>query len=176
MNLNSPLDALKADIANNPDGVLETLATIHQLTMRHVLDCLPNEQAFGITGSYFEGIWNELTNWGTVMFIVHSEDGVFEFKAPIPNGTHGRGYFNVHGNSPLGGHIKADRCKLIYFVDRLFFKRRSCSIQFINEDGNVMFKVFVARDEKREMLPDQLIAFETMRAHYQQYKTSSLMA
>jgi putative heme iron utilization protein len=35
------------------------------------------------------------------------------------------------------------------FVDRPFFGRRSCSLQFIHIDGGAMFKVFVRRDEKR---------------------------
>jgi hypothetical protein len=44
-----------------------------------------------------------------------------------------------------------------------FFGRRSCSLQFINLDGGAMFKVFVRRDEKRELLPDQLARFERLR-------------
>ena len=40
---------------------------------------------------------------------------------------------------------------------------RSCSLQFINIDGGAMFKVFVGRDEKRELLADQLARFERLR-------------
>jgi hypothetical protein len=74
-----------------------------------------------------------------------------------------RGYFNIHGTSPLGGHLRIARCAAIYFVDRPFFGRRSCSLQFINIDGGAMFKVFVRRDEKRELLADQLACFERLR-------------
>jgi heme iron utilization protein len=49
------------------------------------------------------------------------------------------------------------------FVDRPFFGRRSCSLQFIHIDGGAMFKVFVRRDEKRELLADQLVHFEPLR-------------
>ena len=97
------------------------------------------------------------------MFIVHTEDGVFETKAALPPGESGRGYFNIHGDSPIGGHIRADRCAAIYFIDRPFFKRRSCSLQFVNFAGGAMFKVFVARDEKRELLGEQLERFERLR-------------
>jgi heme iron utilization protein len=98
-----------------------------------------------------------------VTFIVHTEDGVFETKAPLPPGSEARGYFNIHGESPLGGHLRIARCAAIYFVDRQFFGRRSCSLQFINIDGGAMFKVFVGRDEKRELLADQLARFERLR-------------
>ena len=36
-----------------------------------------------------------------------------------------------------------DRCRFIYFVDRPSFGKRSCSVQFVNEDGGVMFKIYV---------------------------------
>ena len=43
----------------------------------------------------------------------------------------------------LGVHLRIGRCAAIYFIDRPFFGRRSCSLQFINIDGGAMFKVFV---------------------------------
>ena len=87
---------------------------------------------------------------------------MFETKAPLPPGSEARGYFNIHGESPLGGHLRIARCAAIYFVDRPFFGRRSCSLQFINIDGCAMFKVFVGRDEKRELIADQLARFERL--------------
>jgi putative heme iron utilization protein len=36
---------------------------------------------------------------------------------------------------------------------------RRHSLQFINIDGGAMFKVFVGRDEKRELLADQVARF-----------------
>lgn len=54
----------------------------------------------------------------------------------------------------------------IYFVDRPFFGRRSCSVQFINVDGEAMFKVFVGRDESRNMRPEQLARFERLREKF----------
>jgi heme iron utilization protein len=98
-----------------------------------------------------------------VTFIVHTKDGVFETKAPLPPGSEARGYFNIYGESPLGGRLRIARCAAIYFIDRPFFGHRSCSPQFINVDGGAMFKVFVGRYEKRELLPDQLARFERLR-------------
>jgi heme iron utilization protein len=155
--------AIHAALAAEPDGVLEEIARRNGVTLRAILDRLPPGAALAAPGARFEAIWSELSGWGPVMFIVHNEDGVFETKAALPPGETGRGYFNIHGDSALGGHIRADRCAAIYFIDRPFFKRRSCSLQFINLDGGPMFKVFVARNDKRELLPGQLERFERLR-------------
>jgi heme iron utilization protein len=159
----SAIAAVKAALAEKPDGVLESLAELHGVAYRHVLDCLDPEARQAAGKASFDQIWQDLTTWGQVMFIVHTVDGVFETKALIPPGTHGRGYFNIHGGSPIGGHLKVERCTAIYFVDRMFFGRRSCSIQFINRDGEAMFKVFVGRDDARNMKADQLARYEALR-------------
>jgi heme iron utilization protein len=157
------LDAIRAALAERPDGVLDDVARRHGVPLRVVLDLLPAEAAKRAPGARFAEIWSELTGWGQVTFIVHTEDGVFETKAPLPTGDEAHGYFNIHGESPLGGHIRASRCAAIYFIDRLFFGRRSCSLQFINIDGGAMFKVFVSRDEKHQLSPNQLARFERLR-------------
>jgi putative heme utilization carrier protein HutX len=155
---------VRQSLSDNPDGVLEAVAATHSVSLQFVLDCLPDGAALRAEASAFESIWDDLARWGQVVFIVHTADGVFETACTIPAGTHGRGYFNIHGDSPLGGHLKMDRCAAIYFVDRPFFKRRSCSIQFINGDGEAMFKVFVGRDAERNLKADQVAKFEALRA------------
>ena len=155
--------ALQAALEAEPDGVLDEIARRHGVPLRAVFDCLPPGAVLAAPGARFAAIWRELTSWGPMMFIVHTEDGVFETKGALPPGESGRGYFNIHGDSPIGGHIRADRCAAIYFIDRPFFKRRSCSLQFVNIDGGAMFKIFVARDEKRELLGEQLERFERLR-------------
>jgi hypothetical protein len=162
--IDGSLNAVRDALRENPDGVLELVADAHSVSYRTVLDCLPPENAAKTAVESFEHIWNDLTAWGQVVFIVHTADGVFETACTIPPGSHARGYFNIHGDSPLGGHLKIERCAAIYFVDRPFFKRRSCSVQFINCDGQAMFKIFVARNEEKNLKPDQLARFEALRA------------
>jgi putative heme utilization carrier protein HutX len=157
------LAAIRAALKEQLDGVLDDVARRHNVSLRVVLDLLPGAAARSASGGRFVEIWGDLVDWGPVTFIVHTEDGVFETKAPLPPGSEGRGYFNIHGESPLGGHLRIARCAAIYFVDRPFFGRRSCSLQFINIDGSAMFKVFVGRDEKRELLAEQLARFERLR-------------
>jgi putative heme utilization carrier protein HutX len=158
------LAAVRAAIAAKPDGVLEMVAAEHGVAYRAVLDCLDGDGALAAPATTFDAVWEDMTSWGTIMFIVHTADGVFETAGTLPPGSHARGYFNIHGDSPIGGHLKIERCAAIYFVDRPFFGRRSCSVQFLNGDGEAMFKVFVGRDESRELRPDQVAKFEALRA------------
>ncbi len=155
--------AARADLAAKPDGVLETVAESHGLTIADVLGLLPPEAARAVEGGRFEEIWQALTGWGTVLFLVHGVNGVFEIKTALPPGTSGRGWFNIHGDTPLGGHLRADRCATIWFVDRPFFGRRSCSLWFVDGDGAAMFKVFVARDAARDLDAAQVARFEALR-------------
>jgi len=89
---------------------------------------------------------------------------VLECAGRIPPGSFGRGYFNIHGDSPIGGHLKADNCTRIAFVSRPFVGRPSRSLQFFNGAGEAMFKIFVRRDDKRELLPEQVARFDALRS------------
>ena len=155
---------IRADLAARPDGVLESIAEARNVPLQRVLDCLDPAAAMRVPGDLFETIWSDLTTWGDITLVVHTRDGVFECKGSVPPGTAGRGYFSIHGDSPIGGHLRMDRCRAIYFVDRPFFGKRSCSVQFVNEDGGAMFKIFVGRNEDRSLKADQLARFEALRA------------
>jgi putative heme iron utilization protein len=63
----------------------------------------------------------------------------------------------------IGGHLRVRRGRRIYFVDRPFFGSRSCSVQFIDADGDAMFKVFVGRNKDRSLRSEQVFRFESLR-------------
>lgn len=160
------LAAARAALAAKPDGVIEAVAREHGVPVRDVLAMLPPGENVAAPAAAFEDIWNDVTGWGEILFIVNTPDIVLECHGKLVPGTSGQGWFNVHGDSPIGGHIKASNCREVCFVDRKFHGRRSLSIQFYNEAGDAMFKIFVRRDSKRELLPDQIARFEALRAKY----------
>lgn len=153
-------------LAKNADGIIEQIARDYGVTPIEVLRAMPDEHRVLANGDQFEAIMSELTSWGPVLFIVHTADIVLECEGPIPPGQLGRGYFNLHGDSPIGGHIKAENCRDIAFVSRPFMGRLSCSIQFFNGSGDAMFKIFVRRDEKRDLVSEQVERFNSLRARY----------
>lgn len=163
----SPAADLTARLAGNPDGILERIAEEHGVSTFEVVSALPSKNATIVGGAHFEMIMRNIESWGEVLFIVHTPDIVLECEGAIPPGTFGRGYFNLHGDSPIGGHIRAENCTAIAFVSRPFMGRHSCSVQFFNRAGEAMFKIFVRRDEKRELVAGQQAAFEALRAIYE---------
>jgi putative heme utilization carrier protein HutX len=156
-------DLIRQDLAAHPDGVLETIAETRGVPFQAVLDCLPVGATSRIPGDRFEEVWRDLTGWGKVTFVVHTPDGFFESEGAIMPGEFGHGYFNVHGESPVGGHFRMDRCRYIYFVDRPYFGIRSCSLQFINQDGGDMFKIYVGTNKDHTPKADQVARFEALR-------------
>jgi putative heme utilization carrier protein HutX len=156
-----------AALAAKPDGIVEAIAGEANVTPAEILEILTDGSAIVAGKDHFLDIWNEMTTWGIVLFLVHTEDVVAEIDGSLPMGSEGHGWFNIHGDSPIGGHIKKDNCASIAFVDRAFHGRRSCSIWFMNAKGSAMFKVFVKRDEARELLGEQLQKFEALRDRYQ---------
>jgi putative heme utilization carrier protein HutX len=164
MNVAVDTAKIRAALEAKPNGVLEAIARQENVPLRAVLSELPPGQATFVEGNRFDEIWSELTGWGDVLFLIHTKDIVAEVEGSLPAGTHGQGYFNIHGDSPIGGHIKADNCKEIFLIDRAFHGRRSCSVQFFNGEGESMFKIFVRRDKERNLLPEQLAKFEELKA------------
>ena len=160
------LEPLKDRLAKNPDGIVERIAKEYGVSTLAVIEALPEHHRTLIDGGQFADMMKELESWGEILFIVHTADIVLECVGAIPPGSSSHGYYNIHGDSPIGGHIRADRCARIAFLSRPFMGRASCSVQFFNGDGEAMFKVFVRRDEKRELRADQLAQFEAARIRF----------
>lgn len=152
-----------AALAEKPDGVVEAIAANADVTPAEVLAILPQGAAVLAPAEKFGDIWNEMRSWGEVLMIVQTHDIVFEVPGTLPGGTEGHGWFNIHGDSPIGGHIRRDNCTGVTFVDRGFHGRRSCSVWFMNAKGGAMFKIFVRRDENKELMAEQLSKFEALR-------------
>jgi len=158
------LTALRARLAAEPGGVLEAVAAETTLSLRTVVDCLPEDFRAFARGAQAEAAMTDIADWGVVTVLVHSADLVLECKGPLPRGSFGRGFYNLAGGSPIGGHIRLDRCAAVGFVRRPFMgSGDSCAVIFFNGDGEAMFKIFVGRDEARQMLPDQVERFTALK-------------
>ena len=158
---------LRAKLEAEPGVVIESFATDNGVTCRAVVEAMPAamirfvKDGFTTTAA-FVAVMGEIASWGDVTFIIHTDDGIFEFGGPVPPGSEARNYYNLSGAKGLHGHLRAERCAGICFMERPFFGRLSASILLFNRDGGIMFKIFVGRDDKRELLPDQLAAFRKL--------------
>jgi putative heme utilization carrier protein HutX len=158
--------ALKPDLAGalaaDPGAVIEAVAREHGVTTRTVVEALPATMRRFAPASAFIDAMKDIATWGEVTLIVHTDDGIMEFTGPIPPGEVGRGYFNLMSRTGFHGHLRHERCAGLAFLERPFMGRLSASVLFFNVDGGIMFKVFVGRDEKRELLSDQLARFRAL--------------
>lgn len=158
------LTSLRARLLAEPGGVLEAVAVETGMGLRAVVDCLPATMRSFAPGSAAESAMADIAGWGPITVLVHSADLVLECKGPLPLGQFGRGFYNLAGGSPIGGHIRLDRCTELAFVRRPFMgSGDSCAVIFFNGDGEAMFKIFVGRDEKRQLLADQVERFLALR-------------
>lgn len=158
--------SLAERMARNPDGVLEHIAREHGVSTLEVAVHLPPDHCTRVDGAHLPDVLDDVTSWGEVMIIIHSDGLVAEVKSALPPASRARGYYNFHGDTPFGGHLKEDACMQIAFIDRPFMGRRSASIQFFDAGGTAIFKIFVARDAARELLPDQLERFSALRRRF----------
>src|SRR5262245_57894947 len=157
-----PTPELVRHMAENPGAVLEEAAKLHSVTPRAVVEALPAEMRRFAPPVAFIDAMGDIATWGDVTLIVHTEDGIMEFGGPIPAGQVGRGYFNLMGSKGFHGHLRHERCGGLAFIERPFMGKLSALIVFFNVDGGVMFKVFVGRDDKRELKADQLAQFRAL--------------
>ena len=153
---------LRQSLEKNPAQILEMLAAKNQCSYEDVLQCLPQNLLWKTEGSRIVEILQTIAAWNeSVTFIAHTPDAIVEVTAPIPNGKIGNGFYNFEHPKTDGGihgHIYYENCSAIYLVERPFMGKSTCSLNFINQQGGAMFKIFVSRDEQGELLAHQVEA------------------
>ena len=79
------------------------------------------------------------------------------------------GYFNLRGKKGMTGHIKAENCTHIALIERKFMGMDTASILFFNQAGSAMFKIFLGRDEHRQLLAEQVSAFHALSSSLKEH-------
>ncbi|MCX2867312.1 heme utilization cystosolic carrier protein HutX [Kluyvera cryocrescens] len=154
--------SLQDYLKTEPDGTLEAIAGQYNTTLLEVVKHLPSHTL--VAGDKFDTVWDTVCEWGKVTTLVHSADVILEFTGELPSGFHRHGYFNLRGKKGMTGHIKAENCTHIALVERKFMATDTASILFFNAAGNAMFKIFLGRDDHRQLLAEQVDAFRTLAA------------
>ncbi|MBU4681676.1 heme utilization cystosolic carrier protein HutX [Cedecea davisae] len=152
--------SLEEYLKTQPDGTLESIAAQYSTTLLDVVKQLPPLALVG--GEYFDTVWDAVGEWGSVTTLVHTADVILEFSGELPSGFHRHGYFNLRGKKGMTGHIKAENCTHIALVERQFMGMDTASILFFNQAQSAMLKIFIGRDEHRQLLTSQLAAFRIL--------------
>lgn len=155
-------ETVRKKLQENPGVMLEALARNSGLPMAELIELLPEKMWKRTDGSRFIEIMQLLPTLGQMTLVMNTPDVIMEFSGKIPTGSENHGFYNLDYKSPMHGHLRANNCKSVYLVERPFMKSQTVSIQFMNEAGEVMFKVFAGRDEKRELIAEQVEALRSI--------------
>lgn len=129
-----------------------------------VVCALPADMAVIAEGQVAQELLEDLTNWGPVTTIVHSFGSIFEVKAPFPKGKLARGYYNLMGREgELHGHLRLDLIAKVALVSKPFMGTESHYFGFFDETGHNVFKIYLGRDRKRALYPEQVERFNALK-------------
>ncbi|MTI17115.1 heme utilization cystosolic carrier protein HutX [Rhodobacteraceae bacterium RKSG542] len=157
------LAALSAKLAENPAVLLETVATEEGITLLEAVRCLPETMWHEIEGDAFDRIIQALPSLGEVTTVCNTGSMIFEVSGVFPEGTYARGFYNLKKTAGgFSGHIKADACTSIVFMERPFFTSKTASINFFDAIGACYLKVFLKRDADGNILADQLATLKSL--------------
>lgn len=152
--------SLRELMQTEPEGTLEAIATQYGVTLLEVVEALPAVTL--VSGEHFDMLWDTLCKWGNLTTLVHTPDVILEFHGELPSGFHRHGYFNLRGTKGMTGHIKVDNCRHIALIERKFMGMETASVLFFNAAGSAMLKIFLGRDEHRQLLSGQQDAFHAL--------------
>ncbi len=153
-------------LAENPNIITLEIAEKLNIPEGQVLCNLPRESARLFPAERAEEILQAVSRWVTFTTIIEKAGSIFEIKDRFPSGIVGRGYYNLNMKAQEGtlhGHIKLDNIAHIVFVSLPFRGKESYHIAFVAHSGETMFKIYLGRDEQRQLLPEQVEKFKTFQ-------------
>ena len=158
---------VQACLEKNANLLPSDIAKDLSVSEADVVFSLPEGMVVEIDGREAENVLLLVSDWGNVTTIVHSLGSIFEVKAPLPKGKVGHGYYNLFGKpGQLHGHLRLDLISHIALVSKPFRGKESYYIGFFIESGESMFKVYLGRDDKRQLIPGQIEQFKQLANKY----------
>jgi len=150
-------------VAANPNVMLDRLSADLGIPEAAVAGLLDDDMCRSLPAAAFERIWETMTQWEKVTFVVATPAAIIEVKGPLPRGTFGHGFFNIGENRhPLGGHIRVDDLGIICLVSKPFMGLESHSVRFYSKTGGCVFAVYVGRS-KAALIPSVREGFMRLR-------------
>lgn len=160
---NAPAPTNFKELARFLDGVaIESEAAERGVSPRDIVEALPRE-AFSLASSrHFLAVMDSVSTWGPVSVPLTTASSIVEFNLVLPLGEIKNDYFYWLREGPIRGRLRVDQCDCIAFVERPFMGRPSAAVLFFNREGNIMFKIFLSRDENHQLNQTQLSLFRSL--------------
>lgn len=160
------MSSLKQQVADfiekNPNAITFSIAKELEQPEGTVILNLPDQFVRLIPAERAQELMESLPTWGEFMTLIIKEGCIFEIEGAFPEGSFGRNYYNLkHGQGTIGGHLKLESIAHIAFVSFPFHGMESYNIAFIAHSGDVIFNLYLTRDEERNLLPEQVEKFKS---------------
>ncbi|WP_344797296.1 heme utilization cystosolic carrier protein HutX [Litoribacillus peritrichatus] len=121
-----------------------------------------------IPGEQSLSLLQEIADWGNTTTIILHGGCVFEFKGDFPKGSLAEGFYNLKGKKGFEGHLNLSKVKNIRFQDKQHRGKQSYALVFNDQDDTCIFKIFVGRTSKGELIEHQVKRFKELQAEYSQ--------
>ncbi|MCL1092595.1 heme utilization cystosolic carrier protein HutX [Shewanella kaireitica] len=162
------VETIRQHLIDNPSAMPSQIAAELNVSEFEVVSVLPTEQLALLPVSEKDALLTSLPEWGNMTTIVSASGSIFEFKGSFPKGKYAHGYYNlITKGDGLHGHLKLDDISAIALISKPFRGTESHSINFFGPAGEVVFKVYLGRDKKRVLLPEQVARFKAIKAELQ---------
>ncbi|MDO8825097.1 heme utilization cystosolic carrier protein HutX [Methylophaga sp.] len=126
-------------------------------------------QASIMPGQNAQQLLEQICEWGPMTTIVIHGGSVFEFGGSFPKGSLAEGFYNLQADgSGFHGHLNLQKVEQISFQTKPHRGRESYAFVFEDVNGEVIFKVFLGRDEQGELIASQREKFYQLMQQYQQ--------
>lgn len=156
--------AIASMLADNPKMMPAQIAEEFGISELDVIKQLPKEQVHLLPLEQLDSLFEDLPSWGNVTTIITSSGSIFEVKGDFPKGKYGHGYYNLRSKGDgLHGHMKFDAITAIGLVSRPFMGQESHAIYLFGQKGEVIFKIYLGRDKKRVLNPEQVERFNALK-------------
>ena len=111
------------------------------------------EKEFKAVGKeHLDKIFEEVSTWGEMLFIKNTPEFIIEIKVNVAMPKKAHGFLNFSGKSGfLGGHLKEDAIAKIGFASTKFMGLLGRSLHFYDSENNIIFKLYVSRDDKMKL-------------------------
>ncbi|ACJ30646.1 Conserved hypothetical protein [Shewanella piezotolerans WP3] len=166
--MSATVETIRQHLIDNPSAMPSQIAAELNVSEFEVVSALPTEQLALLPVSEKDALLTSLPEWGNMTTIVSASGSIFEFKGSFPKGKYAHGYYNlITKGDGLHGHLKLDDISAIALISKPFRGTESHSINFFGPAGEVVFKVYLGRDKKRVLLPEQVARFKAIKAELQ---------
>jgi len=119
-------------------------------------------------GQNAQQLLEQISDWGSMTTIVIHGGSVFEFTGPFPKATEAEGFYNLKADgNGFHGHLNLQKIERISFQIKPHRGRESYAFVFEDANDEVIFKVFLGRDEQGELISSQREKFYQLMRQYQ---------